>query len=778
MPAFLRASAILVAILLIAPAERVTFYGSAKAVGVSNGVMGDVTCDGAVGVGDAVALSRSAAGVLPNPGCMVLAADVTCDGGVDAVDVLRVLRSLAGFLDAPIEGCELVGDPIFPGLPSSVLIDAALEDEEITADEAAKYRVLAAYGAPGVPAELQGDELSTPSTLAVAEVYASWSSLSPQTQADLAPYMVPPIAESSWFTGDSNLRGLSDLVAHVVNVPGTPGIKLWTTPGFPSESLNSMMTMMSQVLTTSSSLMGRSPLDDTGLPDNGGDGALDVYVLPGIAAGAIAKWYEPNTCKGGPMFVEVSEDVLPQSLHHSSGGFAGALQRVSHAIIQATAGGVNTPAASCVFGQEFKWAVEATAALSEHLAYPDVNSEHRWDEVFDSAHTSIHALEEGGHSLWTLFDHIGRTDPAVVSELWAQAESSGSAHDALDTVTELAEAFPSYALELLNVEPYNHFTVNHGLIGKVTVNLGLNGTGIGNVINVALGGLANVKFNPALTALDDFSAQHYSYKVTDPAVKSLSFGNLIHNVVGTSFQALTKESGSSEWHLADLTMKALENVCLADIGNNISEVMLVMSHFDTDNLAPAPFLETPLVEAFDDCGFHGTGGVAEIYVNTPDYSAEFHGTITGLKYQLASIEQDGTRVYSLTGGSISWTVSGLYYGGGPECDLFDSSIHRITPIPRGSSTLRVKPVASGVEYSLTGFTNLKLTYFSQCGGPFATLVEREIGLWQCSDGVRTSEDPTHLADGVVVQPPSDCPGVGAPPLFGSHAWSFGWDLRR
>lgn len=782
---------------------RSRVHTASAVTGTQVGVMGDVTCNAAVDLNDVLALARSNAGLLPNPGCMVVAADVTCDNEVDAVDTLRVLRYVAGLPNNSIEGCETVGEAIFAGPSSASLIAAALEHGDITAQEALVYGVMAAYGDPGLPQNLRGDDAPIPSSLDAARAYEGWSTLSPGQQAAIAPYLLPPNAEGSWYSpggGFSESRGFGDLVSHLVNVTGTNGIRIWTSPSFPAQSLADLSTTMSQVLATTKNLMNRVPLDDSSAPGNQVDGALDVFVVPGLVSGALAKWYEPNACKHGPMYIEVNQDALPAMLTPTSGGFAHSIQALAHAVTQATAGGVDTPGA-CVFGNQFRWAVEATAALTEHLAYPGVNSEHRWDDVFESAHVSLDALAEGGQSLWTLFAHLDEDDPGVVGQMWDAAATSANAQVALDGVTDLATSFPEYALELLNTAPYDHFRTAHGILGSVRLNVGLSGTGLGNVVNIVLNGLPSIEIKPALTALDDFSAQHYSFKVADPAVKSLGFSNLIHNVASTSFQALTKEQGSSEWHFADLTTKALEHLCLADLGNNISDVMLVMTHFDMDNLTPVPFPDKPLVEARDSCGFTGTVTQTKHITcidpcGEPGVNVIYSMTATNLVFKRAETLVEDEEYYLLESGTVHWQVTGFT---SEDCSIQGDDTVQLLP---GKGAIRLKHTDAGINYVLYGYfgdspnptPESHWEYDVDCSTVSHHTVET--GIWMCSGGKRTSNNDSVLsgsfgltytevqgfgcpaATSAVIASEEGSPGGNNGPRLGSTDRTFSWNIQR
>jgi hypothetical protein len=81
---------------------------------------------------------------------------------------------------------------------SSELIDAALAAGEIDAETALTYKVFAVYLDPRLPAKYAGDDSGSFEAQAVEDFRVGFDTLSPATQAMLAPYLLRPADVGSW----------------------------------------------------------------------------------------------------------------------------------------------------------------------------------------------------------------------------------------------------------------------------------------------------------------------------------------------------------------------------------------------------------------------------------------------------------------------------------------------------------------------------------------------------------------------------------------------------
>ena len=79
------------------------------------------------------------------------------------------------------------------------LIDQALASGEIDEETAITYEVFADFGDPRLPARFSGDDSQVFESDILTTVAQEWSTYSPETQATLAPFLIPPFHHGSWW---------------------------------------------------------------------------------------------------------------------------------------------------------------------------------------------------------------------------------------------------------------------------------------------------------------------------------------------------------------------------------------------------------------------------------------------------------------------------------------------------------------------------------------------------------------------------------------------------
>jgi hypothetical protein len=112
-------------------------------------------------------------------------------------------------------------------LMSRDLIERAQAEGRIDGETALIYQVYAAYGDPRLPAEFHGDDELAPGSLVGLALAEEFGSLSPEAQALLAPFLLPPSAPGSWLElqGQAAQRALG--LATAPPTAMTPRRKVW-----------------------------------------------------------------------------------------------------------------------------------------------------------------------------------------------------------------------------------------------------------------------------------------------------------------------------------------------------------------------------------------------------------------------------------------------------------------------------------------------------------------------------------------------------------------------
>lgn len=339
------------------------------------------------------------------------------------------------------------------------LIEKALARGEIDEETALSYKVFAVYLDPRLPGRFKGDDSKVRDTLIAAEVATRWPSLSPATQALLTPFLLPPAAPGSWLEFQHQQALMAGPAAPVEWVTlSRPGgeVKVWYQTRYPGDDvlaakiLNDLEDIVWQALTD---LMGRGPLGDGGLPNNGGDDLFDVYIVR-IGNDGEAHPY-PGGCDHRPAFMLVNgaTPVVPATIVHE----------FMHAIT------LGYDVVGCEY-PEYRWLSEATATWSEDFISPKYDTAQ--DEqgyapaLLNHSEYSLDMLgaqHEYGAYLWPFY--LARTyQPELIRTIW-DATATKDSREAVDGAIPggFLERWPEFAKLNLNREPVDEYNQWDGL---------------------------------------------------------------------------------------------------------------------------------------------------------------------------------------------------------------------------------------------------------------------------------------------------------------------------
>jgi hypothetical protein len=213
-------------------------------------------------------------------------------GALSNVDyTLTVTDTVTGIVrtyENPSGSFASVGDTLAFGKPTTVeLIDGAVVKGEIGADTALLYKVYAAFGDARLPQAYVGLPPGRSEHGILTEVVARWGTLSAATQQALEPFLTPPAYAGSAFGGSSVSRSLEragSIRADWTRID-TNRAAVWYRPADAGAAgaAQNLAAEVENVWNKETGLMGRGPKSDGKVKsNNGGDGKLDVYVLPTI----------------------------------------------------------------------------------------------------------------------------------------------------------------------------------------------------------------------------------------------------------------------------------------------------------------------------------------------------------------------------------------------------------------------------------------------------------------------------------------------------------------
>ncbi len=299
------------------------------------------------------------------------------------------------------------------------LIEQALAQNRISAEQALIYRVYASFGDARLPAEFDGAAQAAPSHLLMREVSGRLASLSQAGQDTLLPFVLPPIYAESWHaqqlgqgagTGQAaaapqRMRPLSAGAGgrarplfFNVNCAQAALPSIWlrrTTAHFNIYYLNpgaqgdlraqnvteAVAAVIEEVYASLTGVLQRFPISDLNLACNGGDGAYDIYVLGWSQGGTAAEVTTyPGACENSASYMSVN------SLHSHFNGAAGqpanaehrrkVKHLMAHELMHALQFTVNRSAAC----DEYVWIDEATAQWATDHVDPTYDQEDGFDK--------------------------------------------------------------------------------------------------------------------------------------------------------------------------------------------------------------------------------------------------------------------------------------------------------------------------------------------------------------------------------------------------------------
>lgn len=498
---------------------------------------------------------------------------------------------------------------------SSQLIYEAMQRGEIDEETGLVYQVFAAHGDTRLPVRYRGDDTEVIDTMIMAEVELRFGSLSAETQATLAPFLLSPADPGSWLElREDGVQGhtQSALPAALIwgrELAANGQAWFWYLTKNPGDAVKAqaMATELSARIwpALTAKMGGRVPLPDTGKPGGGVDGRLDIYLVPLGNMGEAHRF--PPYCKGVPSRILLKR-TLPSPVME-----AVLAHEFMHVLTNSYA-----PNGHCVYPGEYAWLTEATGKWAEEVVYPDLN----WDAEWPSAGHFLRApklpLEKDpsvspphyrwyGAYLWLFYlDNTDLSNP--VNKIWVNSESASDSLDAIHRSIDggFAKQWPIFTLYNWNAEPVDYYDFwDPGFPYSIYH--------FANTVDerdISLVGLPDFAFNLNLTGgVEHLSAHYFHLKFPDDDVRTAVFYNGftyklskkdvtanglpfgIQRVAttlsdadreGRNVRALVKINGKP-WQEENWTGKPIVSYCRDKKDERIEEIVLVFSNSDHSN---------------------------------------------------------------------------------------------------------------------------------------------------------------------------------------------------
>jgi hypothetical protein len=602
-----------------------------------------------------------------------------------------------------------------PSKTSYQLIDDALAANRINAETAHKYRVFAAFGDSRLPASYRGRHVGFEVPHDVLKVADLLSTFSQQTQMELAPFFMRPDEPGSWITlstvsdqapepGDGPFDEVRLSRAHGPNPEGSRGrslspttravagwqsftaangkAKVWAQDRYPGDAAKAQALaeeLTRHIWKTLNDLMDPEPASDANLQHNGGDGALDFYLVHAPMVldenGVRKKNFEGLTVPapgagacGKQKYIQL-DSKQPLGSPTSPGLLSTAAHELMHAITLAYPPVDNS-------GCGDPWIIEATATWAESYVYPKANAEHVWlDEYLNHPRLPLDRANYAREYAAYLFPYFVQKSGAgeqFIPAIWAAMRTKRSLEAINGVLTKgWDDAWPAFLIATWNQPPVDRPDGYRGWdrIAKYTaawhfpMTVGSQSPEV-QPLPFTIDAAAGPPGVPYLSGV------HFELKF-DPKVRTVVFENTIADLgqPHSSVWGIQKIDGT--WKKPeDWTKELTKAWCRDEKKENIEELIIVVGNSDWQGKKMLKPPEDPKIKAYSTgCTAWTSQTVTTTVMQIPDKGS----TITEVVRSSARFEVDTSfngpgeqrEYWKVVSGSMTWKaeVTGNCSGG-------------------------------------------------------------------------------------------------------------------
>ncbi len=598
-------AALPVLVILAAVAFGVVSAPGAQDARAAAGLKGDVNCSGAVGAADGLQVVRSRAALPLTAACLASAGDVDCSGAVDITDGLNIFRYVAGVAAPTPDGCTPIGQSGATGPNSYQLIQAALDAGDINAETALTYKIFVTFSDPRLPAAYQGEDAGVwDDPMAVAQASATWDTLSPATQAVLAPFLLAPDAPGSWQppAPAGSVRALNAPISYFGDT-SSPHVIIWYRQDRPQDEVLARTLaneVENKIWGQLTGLMG-PPKPDTGR-DNNYDDRIDVY-LRADATRAYAESTPP--CNETSGFIVLGANYSDKYV-------------LTHELMHVINYHFNL--SNCWY-DEYRWVHEATSQWAMDFVYPDAQKE-RGTQVpscfLDHPTLPVEYRNDcHEYAAYLFMFYLHRNyDKQYIRKIWDAflgEDSLGGINAALAPLGGLKEIWPKFAIQNFNREPRTNYKDEDGIREAAALEANE---------DVSLGGAHKKKYTLRGDA-EHLTAFYHQYKFTDSNIKELTFKHSLSGQPTASVKVLIKYQGDPNWVEEDWTPNAEKKFCYDDPGQKkFEKLVIIISNSEYQNRSHILTSDPqPELTVKDQCGLTGT--IVGTYHRTDGYTEDW-----------------------------------------------------------------------------------------------------------------------------------------------------------
>lgn len=526
-------------------------------------------------------------------------------------------------------------EPVVPS-QSNQLIDEALNKGEIDAQTALVYKVYAQFSDSRLPEKFKGGvDVNTDSHI-LDEIEAQYASLSPENQAIVLPFLVPPVYQGAWGPpAEGSSGGVTTIEPPCSKIETDKWdstsamhstVRIWWLKSRPEDAViaNKFMTAMDdEIWPKLTTVMGRTPMADEGAQCNGGGPEMDIYITPQIARSYAASYFPPG-CRETPSYIVMNPAVSDAIL--------------AHEFMHAIQWSYNT-SVDCMYPGDYAWMAEATASWAQDYVYPDSNEEHGYIPWFYAGGSGgqppvlnlRNDKHEYGANIFFFYLTHHFDDPGIVKTAWDNTTSMNSL-DAVDKSIPggLDAVWADFAVNNMVEPPYDDYQKWDQLNVKPDSTSLTVGEATGNNTYIVTKEIDHLSiqyvwftfkedarlvtyFNGITYELDDEPMDEYmgTVPINDGTLKYKFTAAPADDVKGVKVQAFYKIAGDTEWQIEDWTDKPYMSFCRDAGKEKLTDLVIITSNSSQDNDVVTPGNYNSLLQT-SDIGCWRYGGSASL----------------------------------------------------------------------------------------------------------------------------------------------------------------------
>jgi hypothetical protein len=550
----------------------------------------------------------------------------------------------------------IAGPGAGPGATSEALIGAALQRGAIDQETALLYYAFAAFRDPRLPEQYRGAASTTTSTILEDAARAS-ERLTPETREVLRGFAVPPDSPGSWEEQQASggtspaLSAMAASARWETTCKTSTAIKVWYHPyndGDAATARSICELVDATIWPSLVSLMGRAPLPDGGVPNNGGDSRFDIYLV------------DANSAVASPLaaFQATPSYMLVNRHGHTR-------SQLAQLLMQAILMGYDAEL------DEYVWLRRATVRWASDYVFPGDDAEQvaapgylnstvtplddfsRNDDLFVPIQSEGPEFADGVY-LWPFYLARALKQPALIRAMWDSSTNPDSLA-AVDSVLPggFQQAWPQFASLNWNREPVDLYNVEDGLAAVAQPRL---------FEHVQLAGAPSRRYTlPANVKY--LAAEYYHFTFPDNSVRSVLFSNPFAPELGGSPHAQVQaiyRTDANTWFTETWTDRRFVPFCRDLLKERVTDLTIIVSNSDWQaKKALEPFQPATLDASNVAC--RGWQVEAELtHTNSAPNIDQTSVVRTTATYELyrEGDQRYHVELYKLAGGTASWAHSG------------------------------------------------------------------------------------------------------------------------